>query len=165
MRWQSIMRTMRSVNIANPEFRYDDDDPEGFRSGMFRLGSLLGAAGTGMSVYELPPGQALCPYHYEYGEEEWLVVLDGRPTVRHPDGADELAPWDVVCFPKGPDGAHQVRNDSAATVRVAMFSDVVYPTATVYPDSDKIGVWTGNRDDDAIVRRSSAVGYYDGETG
>jgi hypothetical protein len=34
---------------------------------------------------------------------------------------------------------------------------------TVYPDSAKVGVWTGNRDDDLIARRSSAVGYYDGE--
>ena len=50
---------------------------------------------TGASVYELPPGQAICPYHYEYGEEEWLLVLDGRPTLRHPEGTDQLDPWDA----------------------------------------------------------------------
>lgn len=49
-----------------------------------------------MSVYALPPGQAICPYHYENPEEEWLLVLDGRPTLRHPGGEDELQPWDVV---------------------------------------------------------------------
>lgn len=26
-----------------------------------------------------------------------------------------------------------------------MFSTVVVPTATVYPDSDKVGIWTGDR--------------------
>lgn len=57
---------------------------------------------TGMSAYELPPGQAIGPYHYENPEEEWLLVLDGRPTLRHPDGEDELKPWDVVFFPPGP---------------------------------------------------------------
>jgi uncharacterized cupin superfamily protein len=155
---------MHRVNIEDPDFRFDAEDPEGFRSGMFRLGTLLGAAQTGITVYELPPGQALCPYHYEYGEEEWLLVLEGTPAVRHPEGTETLAPWDVMCFPKGPSGAHQIRNDTDATVRVLMFSDVVLPTATVYPDSDKIGIWTGgDRSDDVIVRRSSAVGYFDGE--
>jgi uncharacterized cupin superfamily protein len=154
---------MHRVNIADPDFRYDAEDPEGFRSGMARLGKLVGAERTGITVYELPPGQALCPYHYEYGEEEWLLVLEGRPAVRHPEGTDALEPWDVVCFPRGPAGAHQVRNDTDATVRVLMFSDVVYPTATAYPDSDKVGVWTGDRSEDLMVRRSSAVEYFDGE--
>jgi hypothetical protein len=50
-------------------------------------------------------------------------------------------------------------------VRVLMFSTVKYPSATVYPDSGKIGVWTGNEEDDLIARRSSRVAYFDGETG
>jgi uncharacterized cupin superfamily protein len=154
---------MRRLNIASPEFRFDDDDPDGFRAGLARLGKAVEAQRTGMSVYEVPPGQAICPYHYEYGEEEWLLVLEGRPTLRHPGGEDELAPWEVVFFPRGPEGAHGVRNATQDTVRVLMFSDVVHPSVTVYPDSDKIGVWTGNRDDDVMVRRSSGVGYYDGE--
>jgi uncharacterized cupin superfamily protein len=155
---------MRRLNIASPEFVYDEEDPDGFRSGLARLGRTVGAERTGISVYELRPGQAICPYHYEYGEEEWLLVLEGRPTLRHPDGSDDLAPWDVVFFPRGPEGAHGVRNETDETVRVLMFSDVVTPTATVYPDSDKVGIWTGNKADDVLVRRSSGVDYFDGET-
>jgi uncharacterized cupin superfamily protein len=155
---------MRRVNLADPSFAYDDADPAGFRSGIFRFGPELGAAETGATLYELPPGQALCPYHYEYGEEEWLLVLDGRPSVRHPGGALQLEPWDALCFPKGPEGAHQVRNDTDETARVLMWSTVVYPTATVYPDSDKIGVWTGNKEDDVIVQRASSLDYWTGET-
>jgi uncharacterized cupin superfamily protein len=154
---------MRRVNIASPDFEYDPDDPEGFRSGLFRLGPLVGAATTGLSVYELAPGQAICPYHYEYGEEEWLLVLSGRPTLRHPGGEDVLEPWDTTCFAMGPEGAHLVRNDTATTVRVLMFSTVTHPAATVYPDSAKVGIWTGNRDDDVMVRKSSRVEYFDGE--
>ena len=154
---------MRRVNIASPEFTYDSDDPEGFRAGMFRFGELVGASRLGTSIYELPPGRAICPYHYECGEEEWLIVLEGRPTVRHPEGSDELEPWDVVCFPRGPEGAHRVQNDTEETARVLMFSEVLTPTATVYPDSDKVGVWTGNKEDDVLVKRSSRVGYYEGE--
>ncbi|MQA74810.1 MAG: cupin domain-containing protein [Solirubrobacterales bacterium] len=154
---------MKRVNISAPQFGYDDEDPDGFGAGMFRPGPELGASLTGISVYELPPGQAVCPYHYEYGEEEWLLVVSGRPTLRHPGGEDELAPWDLTWFAPGPEGAHEIRNDTEETVRLMMFSNINHPGATVYPDSDKIGIWTGNRDDDALVRRASSVGYYDGE--
>ena len=115
-------------------------------------------------MYELPPGQALCPYHYEYGEEEWLLVLEGRPSVRTPEGTEELAPCDVVFFPQGPEGAHQIRNDCDDAARVLMLSDRASPAATAYPDSDKVGVWTGIKEEDLeSARRSSAVEYYDQE--
>ena len=156
---------MRRVSISDPSFSYDPDDPEGFRSGVFRLRPEVGAERTGASVYELPPGQAVCPYHYEYGEEEWALVLEGRPTVRTPEGTAQAGPFDVVFFPRGPAGAHQIRNETDTPVRILMWSDVVYPAATAYPDSDKVGVWTGDRDEDVMVPRSSAVDYYHGETG
>jgi uncharacterized cupin superfamily protein len=155
---------MRRINISDPDFHFDADDPDGFRSGMFRLGPDLGAQHTGTSVYELPPGQALCPYHYEYGEEEWLLVLSGRPTLRTPDGSEQLAPFDVVCFPEGPAGAHQVRNDSDEPSRVLMYSSISPTAVSVYPDSDKIGVWVEHADDKLILPRSSATHYFDGET-
>ena len=151
------------VNIASPEFTYDPDDPEGFRAGMFRFGERLGAQRTGMTVYDLPPGQAVCPYHYECGEEEWLLVLGGRPSVRTPAGTEQLEPFDVVFFPTGRVGAHQVRNDGEEPARVAMWSEVVVPTVTVYPDSDKVGIWTGDKEDDVMVERSSSVDYFHGE--
>jgi uncharacterized cupin superfamily protein len=154
---------MDIVNVDGLEFRYESEDPEGFRTGMKRLGPLVGAQRTGMSLYELPPGQAICPYHYEYGEEEWLVVLEGEPTLRLPEGTRRLRPWDVCAFPVGPAGAHGVRNETDAVVRVLMFSEVRVPTATVYPDSDKIGIWTGNEADDVMVPRGANVPYFHGE--
>jgi uncharacterized cupin superfamily protein len=154
---------VKRLNVAAPDFVWDDSDPDGFRAGMARLGKLLGAKESGISVYELPPGQAVCPYHYECGEEEWLLVLSGNPTLRTPAGEERLAAWDVACFPRGPKGAHGIHNDAEETARVLMFSTVVLPTATVYPDSDKVGVWTGDPEVDVLVRRSGAVGYYDGE--
>jgi uncharacterized cupin superfamily protein len=156
---------MPRINLSEPHFAYDADDPEGFRAGMHRFGPEIGASELGGSLYELPPGQAVCPYHYEYGEEEWLLVLSGHPTVRTPGGSERLSPWDVACFERGPAGAHAVRNDTGETVRVLMLSTVRVPTATVYPDSDKVGIWTGNREDDVMVHRSSGVDYYSGEAG
>jgi uncharacterized cupin superfamily protein len=155
---------MARLNIANPNFTYDGDDPEGFRAGMFRLGTQLGAERTGTTVYELPPGEKLCPYHYEWGEEEWLMVLSGRPWLRTPEGTETLEAFDVAFFPRGPAGAHQVGNDGDEAARVLMWSEVVYPSATSYPDSDKMGVWVGHRvPENLMVERSSNVDYYRGE--
>jgi uncharacterized cupin superfamily protein len=154
---------MLRVNIADPAFKYDPEDPEGYKAGMYRFGKDLGAQQTGTSVYELPPGQAICPYHYEYGEEEWAMVLSGRPSLRTPEGIGQLEPWDVVFFPKGPAGAHQVRNETADPVRVMMWSQVIVPSASAYPDSDKVGIWTGVEGESLLVERSSEVDYYHGE--
>jgi uncharacterized cupin superfamily protein len=154
---------MPRVSISDPTFTYDPDDAEGFRAGMFRLGAKVGARQSGATVYELPPGQSVCPYHYEYGEEEWALVLAGEPTLRTSDRTERLHPDEMVFFPAGPDGAHQIRNDTEEPVRVLMWSTVVTPTATAYPDSDKIAIWTGDKAEDLIVRRSNGVDYYDGE--
>jgi len=69
----------RRANVFTSDFDYDDSDPDGYRSGEKRAG---GEALT-VRVYELPPGQSVCPYHYEY-EEEWLLVLEGAVVVRVP---------------------------------------------------------------------------------
>ncbi len=152
---------MQRVSLSTAEPAFDADDPDGFRSGLFRPGPSLGAQRTGASLYVLPPGQALCPYHYEMAEEEWLLVLDGTATVRHPGGADALGPLELAFFTTGPDGAHQVRNDTDEPVRVLMWSEVASPAVTVYPDSDKVGVY--GRGMRHLFRRSSEVDYYDGE--
>ena len=154
---------MRHVDLNESSFEYDPEDPEGFRAGMNRVGPSLGAKRTGASLYELPPGQSVCPYHYEYGEEEWVVVLSGRATVRTPEGTSEVGPMGLVFFPTGPEGAHQISNRTDSVVQVLMWSEVVFPTATSYPDSGKVGVYTGDKGEDLIARRESAVDYYDGE--
>ena len=154
---------MRRVRLSDAVLAGDPDDPEGFRALMGRFGSRVGAERTGASLYELPPGQAVCPYHYEHGEEEWALVLEGRPSVRTPEGVEQLEPLDLAFFPIGPAGAHQLRYDTDAPVRILMWSTVVYPAVTVYPDSGKVGVYTRGRADDLVVERSSGVGYYAGE--
>ncbi len=75
------------------------------------------------------------------------------------------APLDLVFFPRGPAGAHQLRNDGDGAVRVLLFSDVVVPTATAYPDSDKVGIFTGDPAEDLMTTRSTATDYFHGERG
>ena len=132
---------------------------------MLRFGPKLDASQLGASVYELPPGQAICPYHYELVEEEWLLVLEGRPSVRHPEGTDQLEPWDAVCFPTGKEGAHGVRNETDETVRVLMFSRVEHPAVTSTPTATRSASTRPTRPTTLIVPRSSDVDYWHGETG
>lgn len=48
------------------------------------------------------------PYHCVNGREEWLLVLAGTPTLRHPHGEEGLATGDLLCFPEGPAGARHL---------------------------------------------------------
>ena len=158
------MGELRRVNLYRAELEHDADDPDGYHAGYNRFGPQVGGSMLGATIYELPPGQSNCPYHYEYGNEEWLIVLEGRLTVRHPGGEDELEPGDVVVFPVGAEGAHKLTNGGSETVKLVMVSTKLEPSVAVYPDSDKIGVWPGDERDKIMVKRSSDVDYWDGET-
>lgn len=137
----------------------DANDPPGYRARALRVGEMLEAEMLGATIYELSPGESICPYHYEYGNEEWLLVLDGRPVLRHTDGEDILEPGDLVCFPEGPPGAHKLTARGEDTVRLIMLSTVNDPAIVVYPDSGKIGVWPPGK----LFREENAVDYWDGE--
>ena len=68
-------------------------------------------------------------------------------------------------FPAGAEGAHKVSNRSAAPARIVFFSSARVPTVSVYPDSDKIGVWPGADADSLIFERNAAVPWTHGEEG
>ena len=155
---------MRSFNLIDGELDLERSRP-GFSWRAARVGEKLRAEKIGASVYELQPGERTFPYHYEYGAEEWLLVVAGRPTLRDPEGEHELRPGDVVCFREGPAGAHQVRNATDEPVRVLIASTKQAPDAAVYPDSGKIGIWTGNDEADPprLFRLGTELDYWDGE--
>jgi uncharacterized cupin superfamily protein len=147
------------VNLFGVEVQHDGSDPPGYGAGCVRVGPLLGAELLGLTVYELPPGESVCPYHYETAEEEWLIVLAGRPTVRTPGGEQVVGEWDTVFFPAGEAGAHKVTNDGDEPARVAIWSNRAHPATTVYPDSGKVGAWPPGK----LFRLDDAVDYYEGE--
>ena len=155
----------RQVNVYSVQLEHDDDDPPGYEAGFARLGPLIGAAGLGATVYELEPGNSNCPFHYEYGNEEWLLVLSGTLTVRHADGETELGPGDLASFLEGPSGAHKLTNKGDEPVRLVMISTKVDPSMVVYPDSDKVAAWSGPGDatETVRVRRGGNLDYWDGE--
>jgi len=154
---------VRHANVLEVVCEYEQTDPDGYRSAQAAVGRAVGGNALAVKVYELPAGESACPYHYEY-EEEWLLVLAGVVVVRTPDGETSLERGELVCFPPGPGGAHKVINHSETVARIMMFSSAREPSVAVYPDSDKIGVWPGNAEDEVMLRRAAgSVDYWDGE--
>jgi uncharacterized cupin superfamily protein len=135
--------TLQTFNLFNGETEDVPAGAPGDRGRAARVGSKLGASRLGMSVYDLPPGEAIGPYHFEWTDEEWLIVLAGQVTTRLPNGEQTLDLGDVVCFPAGPDGAHQVRNTSDVTARVAIVSSLNEFGIVEYPEEKKVGIWAG----------------------
>lgn len=141
------------------------EDPrvrDGHRFLRAMLGQTVGAKLTGLSIYELPPGEASWTYHYELNREEWVIVVDGEVVVRTPQGDRTLRAGDVVAFPLGEGGAHQVRNDSDAVARFAMPSSWAGDGyVAVRPDSNTaLIVGPGFRQ---IVPLDESLEYWDRE--
>jgi uncharacterized cupin superfamily protein len=151
-------------NITNPNFD-EAREHSGFNCRRARLGRQAGSRKVGLSLWEIPPGQAAYPYHLHLAEEEIIIVLEGRPSLRTPEGRQELEQGDVVSFRTGEEGAHQIANRTKGPVRFLAFSNQ-QPDVIVFPDSGKVGAYErppeggGLRE---IFRRDDAVDYFEGE--
>ena len=154
------------ANVFEPEWSAEEKDG----SKRARIGRQAGSTDLGASLYELPHGARPWPYHYQYANEEVIVVLSGRPHLRTPAGLRQLEPGEVVVFPRGPAGAHQVENRGDEPARYLILSEMNAPEAVVYPDSDKVGVLSrppgsaGDEDELAAwFRLGDQVDYWEGE--
>jgi uncharacterized cupin superfamily protein len=124
----------------------------------------VAAEHLGAGLIELPPGESTFPYHYELGNDELLVVIAERPSLRTPDGERELAAGDCVIFPSGPAGAHKITNRSNEDARVLLVSHFALPRAAVQVDSNKMMVrWGAGPDDRRWLFLGEDADYWDGE--
>ena len=157
------------ANVFEPEFDAGEDRP-GFTYRRARLGRQAGGEHLGASLYDVPPGQATFPLHWHTANEELLIVLRGRPSLRTQEGWRELEEGEVVAFCVGERGAHQIVNRSAETVRVLVVSEMNAPEVSFYPDTGKVGALErapGSPDDPdeffGFFERRDAVDYWEGE--
>jgi uncharacterized cupin superfamily protein len=156
------------AGIFDPDFEPPDDSPDGYQGMYAAIGRQASAQRLGATLYEIPPQQSSCPYHWHAANEEMLIVLSGIPTLRTPDGERELSEGEVVAFPIGEAGAHKLTNHGGEPCRVLIISEMNEPEVVVYPDSGKVLARqqapgtpaTGLR---AIFRQADAVDYWEGE--
>lgn len=159
---------MPTVNEGDLE--WTDLDPGGTTLRRKQLGETAGGDRLGCSLYELPPGGESWPYHYHTGNEEALYVLEGTGRLRLDGTGHRLEPGDYVACPADETGGHKVVNDSEGTLRYLAVSTMDDPDVTVYPDSEKLGVFVGSppggrgeRSLHGYYRIDDDVGYRDGE--
>jgi len=125
-------RTVADMNIWSDDWGEQPEDWSGGGGMRKRLvpfsGPLLGA-----TVYELERGNFMI-FHFHHGSEELLLVLRGRPTLRTNAGERQLEEGAVVHFPTGPDGAHEIRNDTNEAIRYVVAGTRPSPEVVEYPD-------------------------------
>jgi uncharacterized cupin superfamily protein len=132
---------------------------------MLHLGRRLGGELLGATVFELDPGVRGI-LHLHHGNEEWVLVLEGTPTVRTPNGERTLQRGDVEVFRRGPDGSHAISNQANSTCRFVVLSSMNHPDVVEYPDAGVIGAIVGDaptagRDApfEAFFPDDAAIGY------
>jgi uncharacterized cupin superfamily protein len=125
------------ANLFEPEFEESIDRP-GFSWQRAPLGRQAGGERLGASLFALAPGSAAFPMHYHLGNEEMLVVIAGRPSLRTLDRERELETGEVVSFLRGEAGAHQVVNRSGEEARVLLVSEMNAPEVVVRPESKQL---------------------------
>jgi uncharacterized cupin superfamily protein len=153
-------------NVFDPEWTERDRPP--FIGRYARVGAQAGAERLGATVYEIAPGAVGSPFHVHHGNEELIVVLDGRPTLRTLEGERVLEPGEVVACPIGDRGAHQLRNDTDEPVRALVVSTMVYPEVAEQLDSGKVLALSADPGaDDRLALafpRDASVDWWSGET-
>ena len=121
---------MRRLNFLHDE-PWDEDDGQ-TRARWF--GHPFGTDILGGSLRELRPATPGSAMHMHYGVEEMFFILSGTPTVRTPEGEEQLSPGDVVYFPEGPDGLHDFSNPTDEPVRMIAVSSKRFPDVVAYPE-------------------------------
>ena len=131
---------MKRFDFGRAELERLDSAPAGVDTAEAYFTEALGAQYLSGALYEIAPGMRGFPYHWESSKEEWLLILEGAPTIRTPEGEQQLRAGDLVVFPTGPEGAHQIFNRTEERVRFLFFSNQADPNVIVYPDSRKVGI-------------------------
>lgn len=156
---------MGKTNVDDLEWSRTERDEAVFRRK--QLAEAADGEDIGCSLYELPAERRSWPYHYHTENEEAIFVLSGSGSLRIDDEMVPLREGDYVTLPAGQEGAHRVVNDSEGVLRYLMVSTMNDPEVTVYPDSEKIGVFVGSppggRDGRSVhgyYRREDAVDYW-----
>jgi uncharacterized cupin superfamily protein len=128
-----------NANIFEPDFDLERDEPP-YRWKRAWLGRQAGARDLGASLFEIPPGGETFPLHAHLHNEELLIVVAGRPTLRTSDGERELRVGQVVAFPAGLTGAHALRNATDEPSRILLVSTMRAPEVNVFPDSGELWI-------------------------
>ncbi len=115
--------------------------PEPFRSQMAGrlkrpLGDLFGLSNFGVNLTRLVPRAVSALRHAHTRQDEFIYILEGRPTLHTDAGATLLGPGMCAGFKAGTGNAHRLVNDTPDDVVYLEVGDRSAGDAASYPDDD-----------------------------
>jgi uncharacterized cupin superfamily protein len=100
------------------------------------LGDLFGLANFGVNITRLAPGGASALRHAHTRQDEFVYILEGRPTLVTDAGRAALEPGMCAGFKAGTGDAHNLVNETEADVVYLEIGDRSAGDAVNYPDDD-----------------------------
>ena len=103
------------------------------RYAVARLGRKLGLVRIGVNHETIFPGGRSSVPHAHSKDEEFVYVLQGRPTLWLDGEVTELAPGDAVAFPAGTGAGHSFLNNSGSAVKLLIVGEHSEKDQVAYP--------------------------------
>src|SRR5277367_3623999 len=100
------------------------------------LGDLFGLANFGVNLTRLKPGGSSSLRHAHTKQDEFVYILEGRPTLITDAGRTALKPGMCAGFKAGTGDAHHLMNETAEDVVYLEIGDRLPGDGVVYPDDD-----------------------------
>jgi len=118
-----------------------------------KLGDLFGLANFGVNLTRLAPGAISSVRHAHTRQDEFVYILEGRPTLVTNAGETPLEPGMCAGFKAGSGDAHHLVNRTKADVLYLEIGDRTPGDGASYPDDDLVveaagaGQWRFSRKD------------------
>jgi uncharacterized cupin superfamily protein len=100
------------------------------------LGELFGLANFGVNLTRLAPGAESALRHAHSKQDEFVYVLEGRPTLHTDEGRTLLSPGMCAGFRAGTGNGHHLVNETAGDVVYLEVGDRTPGDEGSYPDDD-----------------------------
>jgi uncharacterized cupin superfamily protein len=89
-----------------------------------------------VNLTALAPNALSSIRHAHTKQDEFIYVVQGRPTLCTNDGKTQLAPGSCVGFAAGTGNAHHLRNETTEEVQYLEIGDRTPGDEVEYPDDD-----------------------------
>ena len=124
-----------------PARAFRSNYPEPFASRMVGrdkrpLGEMFGLTNFGVNLTRLAPGASSALRHAHTKQDEFVYILEGRPTLVNNAGRTELKAGMCAGFKAGTGDAHRLVNETEEDVVYLELGDRSAGDAVDYPDDD-----------------------------
>lgn len=109
------------------------------------LGDLFGLTNFGVNLTRLAPNAVSALRHAHSRQDEFVYVLQGRPTLHTDEGCTQLSPGMCAGFKAGTGNGHHLINETSEEVVYLEVGDRTPGDEGSYPDDDLQALLTGGK--------------------